>query len=286
MQIIKQGIADSIQDAGRYGFQHLGINPNGAMDIIAAQTANLLAENDLNEAVIEFHFPAPVILFKQQSLIAVSGADFSAMVNDIPVPVNTPLIIEKNCVLQFKKPVNGARAYLAARGGFELQPWLNSFSTNTKAGAGGFEGRNLMKQDEIHFRSAQNYNAVLQQKDCEILSWHASLKNFYSPSNIIRITTGSEYDHLIDDAKKILQSSSFNISNQSDRMGYRMKGENLLLKNERQLISSCVTKGTIQLLPGRANHYPHGRPSNNGGLPENCACDLCGYSQAGANDPE
>ena len=247
--IIKQGIADSIQDLGRYGSQHLGINPNGAMDAIAAQTANLLVGNDSNNTVIEIHFPSSVILFKEQSLIAVCGADFSPMINDIAIPINTPIIIEKNCVLQFKKPISGARTYLAVKGGFDLPKWLNSFSTNNKANAGGFEGRNLKKHDEIHFRSVQKYGAVLKQKDCEILSWHASLKNFYSASNFIRIIIGSEYDWLTDDAKKLWGSSSFTISNQRDRMGYRMKGENLLLKNDQQLISSGVTKGTVQLLP-------------------------------------
>ena len=62
IRIIKHGMADSIQDLGRYGYQHLGINPNGTMDFIAAQTANILVGNDLNEAVIECHFPASVFL--------------------------------------------------------------------------------------------------------------------------------------------------------------------------------------------------------------------------------
>lgn len=249
IRIIKHGIADSFQDLGRYGFQHFGINPNGVMDIFAAQTANLLVGNNLNDVVIEFHFPASVILFKQQTLIAVCGADFNAMINDIAVPINTPVIIEKNCVLQFKKPIFGSRAYLAVHDGFDLPLWLNSYSTNSKAVAGGFKGRNLKKHDEINFRSVQNYSAALKQKDCEILSWQASAKDLYTDKNNIRIIEGAEYDWLNDDAKKILQSTPFVISNQSDRMGYRLNGENLSLKNTSQLISSGVTKGTIQLLP-------------------------------------
>ena len=249
IQVIKQGIADSIQDNGRYGCQHLGINPNGVMDPVAAAAANLLVGNDLNEAVIEMHFPASVFLFKEQSMIAICGADLLAMINDVFVPVNTPIIIEKNCVLQFKKPLSGARAYLAVKGGFELQPWLGSFSTNTKAAAGGFEGRNLKKHDELNFRTVQKYGTALKNKDCEILNWKASVKNFYPASPVIRITRGSEFDWLTEDAKKRLQSDSFIISNQSDRMGYRMKGDALTIQNENQLISTGITKGTIQLLP-------------------------------------
>ena len=32
-------------------------------------------------------------------------------------------------------------------------------------------------------------------------------------------------------------------------MGYRMKGDNLAIENKQQLISTAVTKGTLQLLP-------------------------------------
>jgi len=78
IQIIKQGIACSIQDNGRYGFQHIGINPTGAMDTAASAVANSLVGNQLNDAVIEMHFPAPAFLFNQTTLMAVSGADFSA----------------------------------------------------------------------------------------------------------------------------------------------------------------------------------------------------------------
>ena len=249
IRIVKHGMADSFQDLGRYGSQHLGINPTGVMDTVAAQTANLLVGNNLNDAVIEFHFPASVILFKQQSLIAICGADFNAMINDIAIPINTPIIIEKNCVLQFKKPIIGSRIYLAVHGGFNLPLWLNSYSTNSKAVAGGFKGRCLKKHDEINFRSTKNYTAALKQKDCEILSWQASAKDFYTDKNIIRVIEGSEYDWLNDDAKKLLRSSSFIISNQRDRMGYRMKSEILSLQNNQQLISTAATKGTIQLLP-------------------------------------
>ena len=82
LKIIKAGILDTVQDMGRYGYQHLGINPGGAMDVFAMQVANMLVGNDINEAVIEMHFPASTFLFEEDAVIAVSGADFSPTVND------------------------------------------------------------------------------------------------------------------------------------------------------------------------------------------------------------
>ena len=78
--IIKPGLHDTIQDVGRYGYQHLGINPSGAMDFVAATIANVLAGNDKEGAVIELHFPASSFLFDDDCMIALSGADFRAKI--------------------------------------------------------------------------------------------------------------------------------------------------------------------------------------------------------------
>jgi len=248
-KIIKQGIADSIQDAGRFGYQHLGINPNGVMDSIAAQTANILVGNIIHDAVIELHFPASAFLFQQQSIIAISGADFTAMINNVIIPINMPVIVQKNSVLRFSKIKEGARAYLAIRKGFNISQWLHSYSTNTKANAGGHLGRYLHKSDELQLNDTSNYSTLLNNHDCIILNWKADIKDLYLQNHTIRMIKGNEYDRLNESSKKILASSSFVISTQSDRMGYRMKGEKLILNNVQQLISTAVTKGTIQLLP-------------------------------------
>ena len=72
LSIIKPGLLDTVQDLGRHGYSHWGINPGGAMDAYAAQVANMLVGNCANEAVIEMHFPGPQILFNQNTLIAIA----------------------------------------------------------------------------------------------------------------------------------------------------------------------------------------------------------------------
>jgi antagonist of KipI len=58
LQITRASILDTVQDQGRFGFQHQGINPGGVMDGFAASLANALLGKDLNAPVIEMHFPA------------------------------------------------------------------------------------------------------------------------------------------------------------------------------------------------------------------------------------
>ena len=70
LRVIKAGVLDTIQDTGRYGWQHLGINPGGVMDKLSARIANILIGNLPNEPVIELHFPASAFFFEQPALIA------------------------------------------------------------------------------------------------------------------------------------------------------------------------------------------------------------------------
>lgn len=247
LQIIKSGLLDTIQDEGRYGYQHLGINPGGAMDRFSAQLGNALLGKYLNSPVIEIHFPSPVILFQKETIICITGADFSPMINQKKISIDQPIAVNKNSVLQFEKMRSGARCYLAVLHDLDLDKWLNSYSTNLVAGAGGFKGSNLKKGDILNFKNNFEYKYLAEEKDFVLLPWKA-IETVPSKKEI-RFIKGNEWDWLTDDAIKIFAGSNYNILNNSNRMGYRLKGDSLKVKEDKQLISSGVTFGTIQLLP-------------------------------------
>lgn len=246
IRIVKAGILDSIQDAGRTGYQHLGINPSGVMDRYAMRVANALVGNDPEEAVLEMHFPASVFLFTKPCLIAISGADFSASINGDPVPHLHPLLMGKNDVLQFHKPVTGARAYLSLAGGFQIAEWLGSRSTHLKAKAGGFEGRILQKDDELLCRTGLNDR--LKQDEFKILPWQADT-GFGDTQKEINVLPGNEWGRLSTGSKESFTMTSFVITRQSDRMGYRLNNIPMPVLINEEVISAAVSFGTIQLLP-------------------------------------
>ena len=246
LKIIKAGIQDTIQDMGRYGQQHLGINPTGAMDTYAMQVANILAANKMDEAIIELHFPASVFMFTQPALIALGGADFTASINGEPVPVLHAIIVGKNDVLQFHKPINGSRAYLAVNGGFVLHKWMNSYSTHLKAKAGGFNGRTFQKDDELLLRKP--FSSSLKQSDFVVLPWQVDTK-WINDQKEIFVLPGNEWERLTAESKEIFLMTSFVITNQSDRMGYRLNNIPLPVMSNEEIISSAVSFGTVQLLP-------------------------------------
>jgi antagonist of KipI len=253
LQIIKAGILDTIQDNGRYIYQHLGINPNGAMDKFAMQIANMLVGNKPGEATIEMHFPAAVFLFTKPALIAISGADFSASMNGEPVPNFHAIRVRKNDVLQFHQPISGARAYLAIAGGLEIDKWLHSFSTHLKAKAGGYKGRSLRKDDELLFR--QPFSYADNKNEYTVLPWQADV-NFLTTgqrgkddSKEILVLPGNEWERLMTESKENFTMTSFVITQQSDRMGYRLNNIPLHSLTNEEVVSSGVSFGTIQLLP-------------------------------------
>ncbi len=249
LRVIKAGLLDTIQDSGRYGWQDLGINPGGAMDKFAARTANILVGNDQHEAVIELHFPAAAFFFELPALIAVSGADFIASVNGEEVPVNQPILLSKFSILQFHGIKDGARAYLAVYGGLGIQQWLNSHSTHLKASIGGYNGRSLQKDDEIPLKSTKDFYPLIGQKEFRVLPWKADDNWREWKGDDILVLAGNESDRLTNISKEKLLQHPFYITNQSDRMGYRLQSDPLLTMVHDEVVSSPVNFGTVQLLP-------------------------------------
>ena len=256
------------------------------MDPIAARFANMLVANESTCAVMELHFPAASLLFEERSIIAITGGDFSPVVNDEPVEINCAIIVRENSVLKFNRYKNGSRCYLGIHGGWNAELWLNSYSTNMKVSAGGYGGRSLRTKDIVHvnespgsFRMTQEFASLRQLIKTDF-------SHLYSQTKKIRCITGSEYNWLDNDSKNKFQSSAFTITSESDRMGYRLRGETLKNVNGEELLSTAITKGTIQLLPSGQLVILMGDHQTTGGYPKIAhviSADLPNLAQMHAN---
>lgn len=251
LTIVKAGIFDTVQDLGRPGYGNWGINPGGVMDRYAAQLSNILVGNDPGEVVIEMHYPGPQILFDQNALLSITGADFTPVINDQPVSLWQPILVRKNTLLQFTQWKQGARCYLAIHGGLTIKKWLDSYSTNMKAGMGGWMGRRLEKGDEINFGQSSIYYAGLlkKERDLQPLGWKAAYAKVYDQPNEILFMPGPEWDQLHNISKNDIEHEAFSIHSLSDRMGYFLKGIPITSTVKSEMLSAGVSFGTIQLLP-------------------------------------
>ena len=254
LKIVKTGMLDTIQDLGRFGYQQFGINPTGAMDRNAAAIANILVGNEPGDAVIEIHFPAPSISFDEPVMIALSGADFDANIEGNSIPLNHPVVINRNRTLQFRSLKNKSRCYLAIKNGMKLLKWLNSYSTNLKAEAGGFSGRKLLKDDIIELNDDVHNYKLADENDpiaigFKILPWKVNQESGIDLTEELMILKGNEWDWLDKASQEKFLKNPFFISPNSDRMGYRLASEPLYSTIKTELISSAVSFGSIQLLP-------------------------------------
>ena len=243
LEVVRAGLLDTLQDGGRYGYQHVGINPTGAMDSAAMKMTNALLGNELETGVIEMCFPAPIFKFNTSATIALTGANFEATINGVVVPINHAIEVPTLAELKFSKNRGGVFCYLAVQKGFDADSWLGSISTNIKAKAGGWKGRVLQKGDQLPFRN-QNFKT----SQIRVFPWSVST-DFYSNPSTIHCTSGPEFDWLDKSSKEKFEFNSFKLIPLSDRMGYRFESESLKKINHEELLSTAASFGTIQLLP-------------------------------------
>ena len=240
----KPGILTTVQDLGRRGYQKFGINPGGAMDATAARLVNILLGNRDDEAVLEMHFPAPRFVFESDAVCAVGGADFAPMLDGISIENWCPFRVSKGTMLTFNDKRFGNRSYLAVQGGFEIDDWLGSASTNLAAKVGGFAGQKLQQRDKIDFRFSTL--CVPPSRSVRISN---SLIPRYSTSPNVRVLPGAEFERLSRQMQEVFLNRNFSISANSNRMGFRLVGEPIFLSEPTEMVSSAVSVGTIQLLP-------------------------------------
>jgi antagonist of KipI len=125
----------------------------------------------------------------------------------------------------------------------DTNPVLGSRSTYLPANFGGLEGRPLKKGDRIKISEEQNSQFEPDQT-IQVYPWGVQVA---PDNNPIRIFCGPDFERLTGESQRLLLEKNFKISPDSNRMGYRLSGVSLRQHNLTELISTPVTRGTIQL---------------------------------------
>ncbi len=248
MIIVNPGLHTTVQDKGRWGYQEFGMPVTGAMDDYSIRLANILVGNHEYDAVLETTLMGPEIAFNIDAVIAITGANMMPRVNGHIVPMWRSLLIYKGDVLSFSFSKEGTRSCIAIAGGFDIPTVMGSRSTFVRGGIGGFEGRILKKGDELSVRES---NAVLQQIANRIIP--QKYIPDYKESCRIRTVLGPQDDCFTEESIDKFFGSEYHVTNEADRMGYRLEGPALEHKNGADIISDGINLGSIQI-PG------HGMP--------------------------
>jgi antagonist of KipI len=226
----RAGMQTTVQDLGRTGYRADGVPLSGAMDPFALRLANLLVGNLENTAALEFTLLGPELEFSHDTLIALTGGNFGDL------PMWQPVRVPAHTVIRLSAAREGCRGYLAVAGGFQVSGVMTSASTFIRGNFGGHEGRALREGDLLHARDIVRHVADHWRVDPHILP-------SYSSAPQVRVVRGAQASEF----GRTFFESSYAVTAQSDRMGFRLKGATLLRRSTAELRSATVVPGTIQV---------------------------------------
>jgi biotin-dependent carboxylase-like uncharacterized protein len=221
IKVLKPGLQTTVQDRGRIGFYEIGMPPSGAMDQYSFAIANMLVGNKENAAVLEITYMGPELEFHQDTVISITGGDIPPKINGVSVPLWSTLKVKAGDVLSFDFVKSGARVYLAVKGGIDVPIIQNSRSTYTLCGIGGYEGRALKEGDVLRIGSDSEANVSTGTTIPD------SFIPKYSKSHEIRVVMGLCSYRLTEESKERFLSIEWTVTPESNRVGYRFKGERL-----------------------------------------------------------
>ena len=240
LRIISPGGYTTIQDRGRFGFQHVGIPVSGVLDAFAFALANFLAGNPDNTPVMEITVMGPSLEIRKEMDLALTGAQMGISVNGVPMDQWASIRVRPGDLVTIGQVRAGCRAYLAFGGGIRVPEIMGSFSTYVGGKIGGFKGRPLRKED------------LLETGDSPLLArpraLPPSLVPVYSSEPVIRAIPGPQADYF-DTGLNTLFQSEYTVTVKADRMGYRLQGEPIPIKSgmPKSIVSEPSMPGGIQI---------------------------------------
>jgi antagonist of KipI len=260
LRILRPGLLTTVQDRGRFGLQHLGVVPCGAMDPVALELANGLVGNRNDEAVLEITVLGPEIVFEADALVALCGAEMEARLGGMPMPANRPVFVTMGTVLNARRTTLGSRAYLAVAGGIALAPMLGSRSTYLPAKFGGLQGRALKAGDvlplveNVAALSLKRYESLKHRKELaglrtvRTVSWSAPALTLPTREPILIHAMEGRHHALFDAAaRRAFFDATWKVTPDSNRMGFRLAGPVLAREEAGEILSEPTCLGTVQV---------------------------------------
>lgn len=230
-----------LQDAGRFGVRHLGVTQGGAADWRSMSWANWLLGNGLDVPVIEITLGGFTIVAEEECVLALAGADLGAQVDGEALAPWRSFRLHKGQRLQFTRPLLGARAYLAAPGGFDAPKVLGSSATVVREELGGLDGMGhaLGKGASLSYSG----NSVMLLR--EMTADQRPDLNLDTPLDLV---LGAQIGEFSGQSLFDAFNSTWSLDSRADRMGIRLLGTALQYQGK-PMISEGIPLGAVQVPP-------------------------------------
>ena len=234
----KAGLQTLVQDKGRLGYQAFGVPISGALDQSSAQIANYLVDNPPNAPVLELTLIGPSIEVEGDCQIAVVGADLSLKINRLEAPLYETITVKNGDFISFGKINKGCRAYIAIRGTWSIKKWLGSYSAATSMGL-------KLTPDSIIQKNSRIF--IKNQKPIKKRVYPLEKRPDFPTSIRVRVLPGPEFEAFSPYTIGYFFSRGYQLTSNSNRMGYRLNADLIDFHPHREVISSAIVPGTIQI---------------------------------------
>jgi biotin-dependent carboxylase-like uncharacterized protein len=241
--VVKPGLLTTVQDAGRWGWQHEGIPVAGPMDPWSHARANRLVGNAPAAATLEITLAGPRLRADVTLTAAICGGRFGVKIGEHEASTERVLEIPVGAEIEVGRCSAGARAYLAVRGGIDVATIFESRATHLPSAMGGVAGRALVSGDVLHV-GAMTMGEPMKRKRTAIGHTVAS-----TGDAIVRVLAGPDADAELAGCFEALVAARFEVGPDSNRMGYRLRGAVLDAPSADRL-STPTPMGTLQLPQG------------------------------------
>jgi len=235
------GMLTLLQDGGRFGAFAIGLTNGGPLDLPAFYWANRLCSNELDDCVVEVSIGGLILCATVDTLIAVTGAKMPLTINGQAKALWHSHKVQAGDTIELGYASSGMRCYLAVSGGFVIKPSFGSSSTVCRESIGGLNGTKLQLNDclpctELDFSQSKLRLCKLAEADQPNIDKEV----------VLRTIPSYQQRHFSSHQQRLFYSSEYQVSKQSDRMGYRLEGQNISADID-GILSEGICHGAVQI---------------------------------------
>jgi len=233
-RVIRQGLYDTIQDAGRPLCARKGIPVSGVMDEYLSGMANLLVGKAENAALVEIFKLGPKLKFDQDLLVAITALDADVYLDSTAVSLNEAFEVKAGQELDIQKINKGNFAYLTFSGDIQTASIAGSRSFHPSLTPNSRLPKNVTfpVKSGFHLSDSENFAQV-------------KVNTEYYDDETIHVFAGAELDQLTQKHQQELLNRSWKLADNLTRMAFQV--ESSIDHQISDILTAPVFPGTVQL---------------------------------------
>jgi antagonist of KipI len=226
-KIIKPGLFTTIQKPTEQRDMRRSASTPGAFDRFALKIGNLILKNPIGVPGIEMVGEGLEIQTMKETAIAVTGGSFDVKLNGNQIEQWCAVKVSNGDTVSIGTSRSGWRCYICVLGGVKELHLPRSRSGSGRGNLSELYGHPLKRGDVLVTDAPRIPWSELTGRGVK-----ETLLPKLDGERELRIILRPQYDLLKDGSKEVFLNSSYRVSAESNRVGYRFEGPHLLFKDE------------------------------------------------------